>query len=180
MFQEAGCDMVLPQGCDDLNDAKVTREALEKHTSYNMSHAAGKAKLTLKQVEELGYTTASFPSAALFAAVGGVKRAMDALKRDRSFAAVEDEICGLEDYYDIVRLKRHNDQEQDWVERGEAIGCFRKGLDPLQPLGELDGAGRAAGRVFLQERGQRLLDRRWDVGPAQRGQRVVLDAQAPR
>ena len=126
MFQEAGCDMVLPQGCDDLNDAKLTRDKLEKHTSYNMSHAAGKAKLTLKQVEELGYTTASFPSAALFAAVGGVKRAMEALKRDKSFAAVEDEICGLEDYYDIVRLKRHNDMEQDWVERGQAAVANKK------------------------------------------------------
>jgi len=126
MFAEAGADMVLPQGCDAWDDAKLTREALPTHYTYNMSHAAGKAKLTLAQVEDLGYTMATFPSAALFAAVGGVKRAMEALKRDRSFAAVEKEIIALDDYYDIVRLKRHNEQEQGWVEKAEAMAKAKK------------------------------------------------------
>ncbi len=126
MFAEAGADMVLPQGCDSWDDAKRTREALPTHYSYNMSHAAGKAKLTMKQVEELGYTKISFPSAALFAAVGGVKRAMEALKRDKSFASVEDEIAPLEEYYDIVRLKRHNDLEQKYVEAGERLAASKK------------------------------------------------------
>jgi 2-methylisocitrate lyase-like PEP mutase family enzyme len=77
----------------------------------------------------MGFNTCGFPSAALFAGAGGVKRAMEALMRDKSFAAVEDEICGLEDYYDIVRLKRHNDMEQDWVERGEAAVAKKKAAE---------------------------------------------------
>jgi 2-methylisocitrate lyase-like PEP mutase family enzyme len=117
---------VLPQGCDSPDDAKKAKAALPTYRSYNQSHAAGKAKMTLKEVEAMGYTTCSFPSAALFAAVGGVKRAMQALKRDMSFAAVENEIEPLESYYDIVRLKRHNDLEQQYVEQAEAMVARKK------------------------------------------------------
>ena len=121
LFREAGVDAVKPMGADSWDDSVKVFAALAGPHGYTMSHAAGKPKLTLAQIEELGYATCSFPSAALFAAAGGVKRAMEALKRDRSFAQVEDEICALDDYYDIVRLKRHNEQEQHWVESAEAL-----------------------------------------------------------
>jgi len=126
LFHEAGVDAVKPMGADSYEDSVKVFQALKGPHSYTMSHAAGKAKLTLQQIEELGYATCTFPSAALFAAAGGVKRAMDALKRDRSFARVEDEICALEDYYDIVRLRRHNDLEQGWVEKAEAMAAKGK------------------------------------------------------
>jgi len=126
MFREVGVDAVKPMGADSWDDSVKVFKMLKGPHSYTMSHAAGKAKLTLKQVDELGYATCSFPSAALFAAAGGVKRAMDALKRDKSFARVEDEICALEDYYDIVRLARHNDLERAYVEKGEALAARAK------------------------------------------------------
>lgn len=125
LFKESGVDFAKPMGADSWDDSKKVLAALKGPLNYNMSHAAGKAKLTLAQIEELGYSICGFSSAALFAAVGGVKRAMEALQRDRSFAAVEDEICGLDDFYEIVRLKRHNDLEQQYVEAGEAIVAKR-------------------------------------------------------
>ncbi|HEY4125238.1 MAG TPA: oxaloacetate decarboxylase [Rhizomicrobium sp.] len=126
LFMEAGVDFTKPMGLDSKEEAARWMKELPGPYQYNMSHAAGKAKVTISEVEAMGFNTCGFPSAALFAAAGGVKRAMDALMRDKSFAAVEDEICGLEDYYDIVRLKRHNDLEQDWVERGEATAAKGK------------------------------------------------------
>lgn len=126
LFMETGVDFTKPIGMDSRDEAKRWMKELAGPYQYNMSHAAGAAKVTIQEVEDMGFNTCGFPSAALFAGVGGVKRAMEALMRDKSFAAVEDEICGLEDYYDIVRLKRHNDQEQDWVERGEATVAKKK------------------------------------------------------
>ena len=126
LFFEAGVDAVKPMGADSWDDSVKVFKQLKGPHSYTMSHAAGKAKLTITQVEELGYSVCTFPSAALFAAVGGVKRAMDALKKDMSFAAVEDEIAPLEEYYDIVRLQRHNDLEQKYVEDGERLAAKRK------------------------------------------------------
>jgi 2-methylisocitrate lyase-like PEP mutase family enzyme len=129
LFLEAGVDFTKPIGMDSHDEAKRWMKELAGPYQYNMSHAAGQAKITIQEVEDLGFNTCGFPSAALFAGVGGVKRAMEALKRDKSFAAVEDEICALDDYYDIVRLKRHNDQEQDWVERGEATVAKKKAAE---------------------------------------------------
>jgi methylisocitrate lyase len=126
LFLEAGVDMVKPMGADSYEDSQRVIASLRGPHMYTMSHAAGKPKLTIKQVGELGYGAITFPSAALFAAVGGVHRAMKALKRDMSFAAVEGEIEGLDSYYDIVRLKRHNDLEQSYVEKAEAMVAARK------------------------------------------------------
>ena len=129
LFMETGVDFTKPIGMDSREEAKRWMKELAGPYQYNMSHAAGKAKVTIQEVEDMGFNTCGFPSAALFAGVGGVKRAMEALKRDKSFAAVEDEICGLDDFYDIVRLKRHNDLEQDWVERGEATVAKKKAAE---------------------------------------------------
>jgi len=126
LFLEAGVDMVKPMGADSYEDSQKVIKALRGPHLYTMSHAAGKPKLTIQQVAELGYNAITFPSAALFAAVGGVRRAMAALKRDMSFGAVENEIEPLESYYEIVRLKRHNDLEQSYVEKAERMVASRK------------------------------------------------------
>ncbi len=76
----------------------------------------------------MGFTGVSFPSAALFAAVGGVQRAMQALMREGSFDAVEKELVPLDDYYDLVGLQAFNAAEKRWVEDGEAIVRKRRGL----------------------------------------------------
>jgi 2-methylisocitrate lyase-like PEP mutase family enzyme len=86
-----------------------------------LSHAAGKAKVTLKELDDCGVCAVSFPSAALFAAVGGVTRAMQALKKDGNFEAVDDELVPLDDYYDLVGLKFYNDYERECVEEGLRI-----------------------------------------------------------
>ena len=69
--------------------------------------------MTRDRLAALGVSAVIYPSAALFAAVGGVTRAMQALSRDGDFAAVEDELCALDDYYEVVGLQRYNDFERD-------------------------------------------------------------------
>ncbi len=121
MFMETGADMAMAQGADTVEDIKrVLAEVPGPHTA-NQSHAAGKAKTTLAELEALGFNAVVFPSAALFAAVGGVARAMAAIKRDKSFAAVEDELVSLEGYYDIVRLKDFNDRERQYDEAAATL-----------------------------------------------------------
>lgn len=81
--------------------------------------------LSARIVEHVGFPAVT---AGGYAAVGALpgKRAMEALLRDRSFAAVEDEIIPLEGYYDVVRLKRHNDLDQGYVEKAEAQVAKKK------------------------------------------------------
>lgn len=121
MFMEAGVDMAKPHGADTAADIRRVMKAIPGPHMATLSHAAGKAKVTLKELDECGVTAVSFPSAALFAAVGGVARAMQALKQNGDFAAVEQELVPLEDYYDLVGLKLYNDYERACVEEGERI-----------------------------------------------------------
>ena len=112
MFMEAGADLAIPQGVDEFDAIKrVLAEVSGPHIA-NQSHAAGKPKATLEQLEELGVTAVTFPSALLFAAAGGVVRALEALKHDRSFDRVAGELMSLEDYYETVGLEAMLERER--------------------------------------------------------------------
>lgn len=126
MFMETGVDMAKPQGADTIEDIKrVMREVPGPHMA-NQSHAAGKPKVTLDELEAAGVGAVSFPSAALFAAVGGVQRAMQAMKRDRSFNAVADELVPLEGYYELVGFDAFNEFEKSCVTTAEAIAAKKQ------------------------------------------------------
>lgn len=117
LFMEAGADIAMPQGADTPDGIKRAMADIPGPHMANQSHAAGKPKISLAELEALGVTAVTFPSALLFAAAGGVKRALTALMEDRSFAAVADDLIGLEDYYGVVGLKpmlareRHYDDD---------------------------------------------------------------------
>jgi methylisocitrate lyase len=130
MALEAGVDMAKPHGFDTAEDIERVKRELPPPYMATLSHAAGKWAVTLDQLDRLGVTSVSFPSAALFAAVGGVARAMQALKRDRSFDAVASELIPLDGYYDVVGMKKFNDQERQYVEKGEKIAAKRRQKKP--------------------------------------------------
>ncbi len=121
MFMELGADMAMPHGADTVPQIRDAMKAIPGPHMAILSHAAGKPKVGLKDLDDCGVTTAIFPSAALFAAVGGVARAMQALKKDGNFDAVDKELVPLEDYYDLVGLKFYNDYERECVEEGLRI-----------------------------------------------------------
>jgi 2-methylisocitrate lyase-like PEP mutase family enzyme len=121
LFMEAGADMAMPQGADTVEAVERLKAEVPGPRNYTMSHAAGKPKVSIKKIEEMGISVVNFPSAALFAAVGGVQRTVRALRDDLSFDAVDDELVALESYYDVVGLTPHNDREQHYVEGAAAM-----------------------------------------------------------
>ena len=121
MFLEVGVDMAKPHGADTAEQIRYVMKQIRGPHMATLSHAAGKAKVTLKELDECGVCAVSFPSAALFAAVGGVTRAMQALKKDGNFDAVDEELVPLDDYYALVGLKFYNDYERECVEEGLRI-----------------------------------------------------------
>lgn len=126
MALEAGVDMAKPHGFDTAEEIRRAMRELPGPHMATLSHAAGKWAITPDELGKLGVTAVSFPSAALFAAVGAVTRAMQALKRDHNFEAVAQELCPLEEYYKVVDLKDFNDGEQRWVETGQKIAAKHK------------------------------------------------------
>jgi 2-methylisocitrate lyase-like PEP mutase family enzyme len=92
----------------------------------NQSHAGGKPKVSLEELQALGVAAVTFPSALLFAAAGGVNRALAALARDRSFAAVEDELISLDGYYEVVGLKPMLEREKRYDDNAARLAGPRK------------------------------------------------------
>lgn len=120
LFHDAGADMTMPQGADTVETIRRVVDALPGPHFANQSHAAGPPKVSLAELEDLGINAVTFPSALLFAAAGGVRRTLDALLHQRSFATVANEMIPLEDYYGVVGLERMLAQERDWDQRAAA------------------------------------------------------------
>ena len=81
----------------------------------NMSNANPKGMPTPDEFEAAGAAMMTFPSAALFAAVGSVTRAMASLKKDRNLDAARPSFCTLDGYYDLVGLAQQQQSEQDYL-----------------------------------------------------------------
>jgi methylisocitrate lyase len=123
MFMEAGVDFAKPQGADTREDVAMVIDRVPGPHMANLSHAAGAWKVTPKELEEVGASMVSFPSAALFAAVGGVTRAMESLKKRGDFAAVADELCPLDAYYRLVGLQDYMDAEQGYLDAAAKLAA---------------------------------------------------------
>lgn len=129
MFIEAGADLAKPQGADTIEDIKrVIREVPGAHMA-TQSQAAGKAKVTLADLEKAGVAAVSFPSAALFAAAAAVKKVMAALKRDHSLDGVLGDLVPLNDYYDFVGLKDMLTREESYDVAARKIAGKRAAAD---------------------------------------------------
>ena len=129
MFIEAGADLAKPQGADTVEDIKrVIREVPGPHMA-TLSQAAGKAKVTLADLEKAGVAAVTFPSAALFAAAAAVKKVMGALKRDQSLDSVLGDLVPLNDYYDLVGLKDMLTREESYDVAARKIAQRRAAAD---------------------------------------------------
>lgn len=129
MALELGCDMAKPSGFDTIEDLQKLMKVLPGPYMANQSHAAGRPKVALSELERIGISTVSFPSAALFAAAGGVMRTMKALFEQKSFESVQDELIDLDDYYSLVGLQELADREQRYNEEAAAIVSARKAAE---------------------------------------------------
>ncbi len=103
-YRAAGADMTFVQGADELADLARVFAAVPGPGLANLSHASPRPKLGLREIAATGAAAVMYPSAALFAATGAVVRALEALRRDGSFAAAEDAFVSAAAYNTLVDL----------------------------------------------------------------------------
>lgn len=121
MYKDMGVDMAKVIGADRLDDFKRILREVPGPQMANMSNANPKGMPTPDEFEAAGAAMMTFPSAALFAAVGEVSRAMGALRRDKNLDAARPGFCSLQDYYDLVGLDRQSKAEQDYLIAARAV-----------------------------------------------------------
>jgi len=126
LYMDMGVDMAKVIGADQLDAFKRILREVPGAQMANMSNANPKGMPTPAEFEAAGAAMMTFPSAALFAAVGAVTRAMAALKKDNSLDGTRPGFCGLDEYYDLVGLERQQQSEQDYLTAARDVMAARK------------------------------------------------------
>jgi methylisocitrate lyase len=126
LYMDMGVDMAKVIGADQLDAFKRILREVPGAQMANMSNANPKGMPTPAEFEAAGAAMMTFPSAALFAAVGAVTRAMAALKKDNSLEGARPGFCGLDEYYDLVGLERQQQSEQDYLTAARDVMARRK------------------------------------------------------
>jgi len=121
LYMEAGADMAKPMGADTIEEiSRVLREVPGPHMA-TISQAAGAKHRDLDELDAAGVAAVSFPSVALFAAAQAVRYAMAALRRDRSLAALGEDLMPLPDYYELIGLKAQLGREEAYDRAAAAL-----------------------------------------------------------
>jgi 2-methylisocitrate lyase-like PEP mutase family enzyme len=121
LYMEAGADMAKPMGADTIEEiSRVLREVPGPHMA-TISQAAGAKHRDLNELDAAGVAAVSFPSVALFAAAQAVRNAMAALRRDRSLAALGEDLMPLPDYYELIGLKAQLGREEAYDRAAAAL-----------------------------------------------------------
>ncbi|MFN3888858.1 MAG: oxaloacetate decarboxylase [Beijerinckiaceae bacterium] len=121
LYKDIGVDMAKVIGADRIDDFKRILREVPGPQMANMSNANPKDMPTPDDFDAAGAAMMTFPSAALFAAVGEVTRAMGALRRDRHLDAARPGFCSLNEYYELVGLDRQNRAEQEYLAAARAV-----------------------------------------------------------
>ena len=118
---DIGVDMAKVIGADQLDDFKRVLREVPGQQMANMSNANPRGMPTPDEFAAAGAAMMTFPSAALFAAVGAVTRAMASLKSDHNLDAARPGFCTLDGYYDLVGLKQQQQSEQDYLSAARKV-----------------------------------------------------------
>ena len=121
MFAELGADMIKPQQLDTKEEIRRILNEVPAPFSATLSQAAGKHPLDLPDFCELGVPAVSLPSTALFAAVAGVRKVMEGVKRTGSMRAVQADVTPLEQYYELVGLPAMTKREESYAAAAKAV-----------------------------------------------------------
>ena len=126
LYMDMGVDMAKVIGADQLDAFRRILREVPGAQMANMSNANPKGMPTPAEFEAAGAAMMTFPSAALFAAVGAVTRAMAALKKESSLDGARSGFCTLDEYYDLVGLERQQQSEQDYLTAARDVMAARK------------------------------------------------------
>jgi methylisocitrate lyase len=125
LFMDAGADMAKAQGVDAIEDIKrFMREVGGPHMA-TLSQAAGPKPRSLEDLEAAGVAAASFPSLALFAAARAVRDVVRILRHENSLTPTQRHVLSLDEYYELVGLKRQLAREESYDQAAAALAHKR-------------------------------------------------------
>lgn len=127
IYLEAGADVGRPQGVDTPEGIRRIVQEVPGPAFAILSQAAGRRRLDIADLQELGVAAVTLPTLGLLAAAMNVRRVFSELRAANSLAAVEGSLMALSDYYDLVGLDAEQAREERYREEADRIVASRHG-----------------------------------------------------
>jgi methylisocitrate lyase len=110
-FAEAGADLVFIEAPPSVEDMRRICREVKAPMLANMVEGGKSPILTAGELEEIGYSVATFPLSALYAAAYGVRAVMEALHKTGTTAGIMDKMILFHEFNQLVGLDTVREQE---------------------------------------------------------------------
>jgi methylisocitrate lyase len=105
MYRNAGADLIFIEAPPSIEDMKRINREVDAPTSANMVEGGKTPVLTAQQLQEIGFSVATFPLSTVYAAAWGVNAAMRELFAKGTTAAFMEKMITFSDFNRLVGLE---------------------------------------------------------------------------
>jgi 2-methylisocitrate lyase-like PEP mutase family enzyme len=111
-YMEFGADMLFVNGLTTKKQVEIISKSLPFPQIYNYSTSGKAPKLSLNEIENLGFRIAIFPAFCLLASCFATISLLKELKKSGTLKNYENKMISFEDWNDILKLKEY--EEYEW------------------------------------------------------------------
>ena len=106
MYREAGADLILVEALSSVEEMKRANDAIDAPTMANLLEGGKTPALTMKELQDLGFSIAVLPNAAVYTVAWALKNLWEGLKRDETTKGYWDKMILFDDFNTIVGLEK--------------------------------------------------------------------------
>lgn len=110
-FAEAGADIIFIEAPTSVEDMKRICREVKAPMLANMVEGGKTPMITANELQGIGFSVASFPLSALYAAAYGVRSAMNTLFKTSSTSGYMDNMINFTDFNNLVGLEKVRTKE---------------------------------------------------------------------
>jgi 2,3-dimethylmalate lyase len=120
-YAEAGADIIFIEAPPSVEDMRRVCREVKAPMSANMVEGGKTPILTARELQDIGYSIATFPLSTLYAAAYGVRAAMEALAKTGTTAGFMDRMIAFTDFNNLVGLDKVRETEAQYYK--DLLAC---------------------------------------------------------
>jgi carboxyvinyl-carboxyphosphonate phosphorylmutase len=105
-YKEAGADIIFVEAPPSVEDMRRVCREIKAPMLANMVEGGKTPIITTKELQDIGYSVATFPLSTLYAAAHGVRSAMETLFKTGSTSGYMDKMLNFTDFNNLVGLEK--------------------------------------------------------------------------
>jgi carboxyvinyl-carboxyphosphonate phosphorylmutase len=105
-YKEAGADIIFVEAPPSVEDMRRVCREIKAPMLANMVEGGKTPMVTTKELQDIGYSVATFPLSTLYAAAHGVRSAMETLFKTGSTSGYMDKMLNFTDFNNLVGLEK--------------------------------------------------------------------------